>query len=121
MRQRGRVTRARLAAERTRRLSRNGEPVYHYSGVSSFAQYAVTVPGTLVKVDPSVPLDVAAMFGCAVVTGRDVFNAAKVRPGQNVAVFGLGGVGLNSVMAAKISGASESSASTLTKPSFRWR
>jgi len=67
----------------------------------------VTVPGTLIKADPSVPLDVAAMFGCAVVTGAGaVFNSAKVRPGQNVAVFGLGGVGLNSVMAAKISGAS---------------
>jgi Zn-dependent alcohol dehydrogenase len=91
-----------------RRLSRNGEPVYHYSGISSFAQYAVTVPGALIKADPSIPLDVAAMFGCAVVTGAGaVFNSAKVRPGHNVAVFGLGGVGLNSVMAARISGASE--------------
>jgi alcohol dehydrogenase len=91
-----------------RKLSRNGEPIYHYSGVSSFAQYAVTVPGTLIKADPSVPLDVAAMFGCAVVTGAGaVFNSAKLRPGQSAAVFGLGGVGLNSVMAAKISGATE--------------
>lgn len=91
-----------------RRLSYRGNPVYHYSGVSSFAQYAVTVPSTLIKIDPSVPLDIAAMFGCAVVTGAgSVFNAARVRPGQNVAVFGLGGVGLNAVMAAKISGASE--------------
>ena len=97
-----------VLANGMRKLSRNGEPVWHYSGVSSFAQYAVTVPGTLIKADPSVPLDVAAMFGCAVVTGAGaVFNSAKVRPGQNVAVFGLGGVGLNSVMAAKISGASE--------------
>jgi Zn-dependent alcohol dehydrogenase len=91
-----------------RRLSRNDRPVYHYSGVSSFAQYAVIVPSTLVKIDPSIPLDIAAMFGCAVVTGAgSVFNAAKVRPGHNVAVFGLGGVGLNAVMAAKLSGASE--------------
>jgi Zn-dependent alcohol dehydrogenase len=91
-----------------RKLSRYGDPVYHYSGISSFAQYSVTVPGTLIKADSSVPLDVAAMFGCAVVTGAGaVFNAAKLRPGQNVAVFGLGGVGLNSVMAARISGASE--------------
>jgi Zn-dependent alcohol dehydrogenase len=76
--------------------------------VSSFAQYAVTVPGTLVKVDQSIPIDIAAMFGCAVVTGAgSVFNAAKVRPGHNVAIFGLGGVGLSSVMAAKIAGASE--------------
>jgi alcohol dehydrogenase len=91
-----------------RRLSRAGNPVYHYSGISSFAQYAVTMPNTLIKIDDAVPLDVAAMFGCAVVTGAGaVLNSAKVRPGQHVAVFGLGGVGLNAVMAAKISGAAE--------------
>ena len=91
-----------------RRLSKDGKPVYHYSGVSSFAQYAVTTPNTLIKIDDAVPLDIAAMFGCAVVTGAGaVLNSAKVRPGQNVAVFGLGGVGLNAVMAARISGASE--------------
>ena len=90
-----------------RKLSRNGSPLYHYSGISSFAQYAVTSPTTLVKADPAIPIDVAAMFGCAVVTGAGaVFSAAKVRPGDNVAVFGLGGVGLNAVMATKISGAS---------------
>ena len=89
------------------RLSSNGKPIYHYTGISSFAQFAVLLPSSLIKIDPSVPLDVASMFGCAVVTGAGaVFNAAKVRPGDNVAVFGLGGVGLNTVMAAKISGAS---------------
>jgi len=91
-----------------RRLTCKGTALYHHSGVSSFAQYAVAMPGTLVKADPAVPLEVAALFGCAVVTGAGaVFNAAKVRAGQSVAVFGLGGVGLNSVMAAKIAGASE--------------
>ena len=90
-----------------RKLSHFGNPVYHYSSISSFAQYAVTVPDTLIKADPSIPLDVTAMFGCAVVTGAGaVFNSAKLRPGQSVAVFGLGGVGLNTVMAAKIAGAS---------------
>jgi alcohol dehydrogenase len=89
------------------RLSRKGQEVYHYSGISSFAQYAVTIPQSLIKIDPSIPLDVAALFGCAVVTGAgSVFNSARVRPGQNVAIFGLGGVGLNAVMAARISGAS---------------
>lgn len=89
-------------------LSRTGQPLFHHSGLSSFAQYAVTVPGSLVKIDPSIPLDVAAMFGCAVVTGAGcVFNAAQVRAGQSVAVIGLGGVGLCSVMAAKLAGASE--------------
>ncbi|MDQ8728240.1 zinc-binding dehydrogenase [Bradyrhizobium sp. LHD-71] len=96
-----------LLSNGARRLSRSGQPVFHYSGVSAFAQYAVTVPNSLIKIDSSVPLDVAAMFGCAVVTGAgSVFNSAKVRPGQAVAVIGLGGVGLNAVMAAKVSGAS---------------
>jgi Zn-dependent alcohol dehydrogenase len=85
----------------------NGHALFHYSGISSFAQYAIAAPSALIKADKSVPLDVAAMFGCAVVTGVGcVLNAAKVRPGQNVAVIGLGGVGLNAVMAAKLSGAS---------------
>jgi alcohol dehydrogenase len=89
------------------RLRGRGRPLFHHSGVSSFAQYAVTVPGSLVKVDPAIPLDIAAMFGCAVVTGAGcVFNAAQVRPGQSVAILGLGGVGLCSVMAARIAGAS---------------
>jgi alcohol dehydrogenase len=92
----------------SRRLSRSGQSLFHHSGVSSFAQYAVTVPGTLVTADSAIPLDIAAMFGCAVVTGAGcVLNAAQVRPGQNVAIFGLGGVGLCSVMAAKVAGASE--------------
>ncbi|EJJ29476.1 zinc-binding dehydrogenase [Rhizobium sp. CF142] len=90
----------------TRRLSLNGKPLYHYSGISSFAQYAVVSTEALVKADPRVPLNIAAMFGCAVVTGAGaVFNGAKVRPGDSVAIIGLGGVGLNSVMAAKLSGA----------------
>lgn len=91
-----------------RRFSIGGKPAYHYSGVSSFSQYTVMLPSNLVKIDNSYPLDVAAMFGCAVVTGAGaIFNAANVRPGQTVAVFGLGGVGLNAVMAARISGASQ--------------
>ena len=85
----------------------DGRTLYHYSGISSFAQFATVTPSSLIKIDPSVPLDVAATFGCAVVTGAgSVFNSARVMPGQNVAVFGLGGVGLNAVMAARIAGAS---------------
>lgn len=97
-----------LLANGHRRLTCEGVPTYHYSAVSSFAQYAVVTPPTLVKIDPAVPLDVAAMFGCAVLTGAGcVFNTAGVRPGQSVAVIGLGGVGLNAVMAARIAGASQ--------------
>ncbi|MFC9455472.1 zinc-binding dehydrogenase [Streptomyces sp. NPDC056983] len=95
-----------LLSNGARRISGADGPIFHYSGISSFAQYAVTAPNSLIRIDPSVPLDVAAMFGCAVTTGAgSVFNSARVRPGDAVAVVGLGGVGLNSVMAAKIAGA----------------
>lgn len=92
-----------------RRLSLpDGSPLYHYSGISGFAQYAVTMANSLVRIDSSVPLDVAAMFGCAVVTGAGaVFNTAGLQRGESVAVIGLGGVGLNAVMAARIAGARE--------------
>lgn len=95
-----------LLANGQRRLSINGNPVYHYSGISGFAQYAVTMPNSLVKIDKAVPLDVAALFGCAVVTGAgSVFNTAKVGAGEAVAIIGLGGIGLNAVMAARVAGA----------------
>ncbi len=93
----------------TRRLHLlDGGQLNHYSGISVFAQYAVVTPASLVKIDKSVPFNVAALFGCAVVTGAGaVFNSAKVRPGSSVAVFGLGGVGLTSIMAAKEAGATQ--------------
>lgn len=97
-----------LLASGETRLSRNGAPIYHYSGISGFAQYAVVMENNLVAIDKSVPLDVAAMFGCAVVTGAGaVFNTAKLGAGRRVAVIGLGGVGLNAVMAARIAGADQ--------------
>ena len=97
-----------LATGSRRMTGLGGQAVYHYSGISSFAQYAVTTPSSLIKTDPAVPLDVAAMFGCAVVTGAGaVLNTARLRPGQSIAVIGLGGVGLCAVMTAKLAGASE--------------
>jgi len=97
-----------LLATGTRRLrSVDGGRLNHYSGISVYAQYAIVVPNALIKIDPEVPLDVAALFGCAVVTGAGaVFNSAKVKPGATVAVLGLGGVGLTAVMAAREAGAS---------------
>ena len=91
-----------------RRLSKDGKPVYHYSGLSGFAQYAVVLPGSLIKMDRDIPFEDAAIFGCAVTTGVGaVFNTARVPPGALVAVIGLGGVGLNAIMAARISGAAK--------------
>lgn len=86
----------------------DGGRLNHYSGISVFAQYAVVTPASLAKIDKAVPFNVAALFGCAVVTGAGaVFNSAKVRPGTSVAVFGLGGVGLSAVMAAREAGATQ--------------
>jgi len=84
----------------------DGGPLHHYSGLSVFAQYTVVVPESLIVIDPSMPLDVAAMLGCGVMTGAGaVFNTARVQRGESVAVVGLGGVGLSAVMAARESGA----------------
>jgi alcohol dehydrogenase len=88
------------------RLSRDGAPIAHYSGVSCFAEYAVMARSSLVKIDASVPLIDAAMFGCAVQTGVGAaVNTAHVRPGDIVAVIGLGGVGLACMMGARMAGA----------------
>lgn len=96
-----------VLATGARRLQRaDGGLLNHYSGISVYAEYAVVAPQSLIKIDKSVPLDVAALFGCAVVTGAGaVFNSAKVQAGSSVAIIGLGGVGLTAVMAARQAGA----------------
>lgn len=96
-----------MLATGARRLQlQGGGRLNHYSGISVYAEYAVVAPQSLIKIDKSVPMDVAALFGCAVVTGAGaVFNSAKVQPGSSVAVIGLGGVGLTAVMAAREAGA----------------
>jgi alcohol dehydrogenase len=83
-----------------------GDHIHHHLGVSGFATRIVVSPRSAVKVDPALPLDIAALFGCAVMTGVGaVVNTARVPPGASVAVFGLGGVGLASVLGAVASGA----------------
>jgi len=89
-----------------RRLSMAGKNVNHHMGVSAFADYAVVSRRSLVKVDPTLAFDEAALFGCAVLTGVGaVVNTAKMTPGTTAAVVGLGGVGMNSILAASLSGA----------------
>lgn len=91
-----------------RRLSLNGKPVNHHIGVSVFAEYSVCSRNSLIKIDKSLPYEEAALFGCAVLTGVGaVVNTAKVSPGTTAAVIGLGGVGLNSLLAAKLSGCTQ--------------
>lgn len=84
-----------------------GERINHHLGVSAFADYAVVARESVVVIDDDVPDTVAAMFGCAVLTGMGaVLNTADIREGQSIAVFGLGAVGLSAVMAATLAGAS---------------
>jgi alcohol dehydrogenase len=78
----------------------------HHLGVSGFSNFTIAVQESLVKVDKALPLDRAALFGCAVVTGVGaVVNTASVKAGNSVAVFGMGGVGLSAVMGARAIGA----------------
>ena len=89
-----------------RRLTRDGAPLNHHLGCSVFAEYATVSRHSIVKIDPSIPLDHAALFGCAVLTGVGaVVNTAKVSFGSSVAVIGLGGVGLAALIGAKAAGA----------------
>ncbi len=87
------------------RLERDGRLVHHHLGVSAFADHCVVSRASVVRVDPDVPADVAALLGCAVLTGGGaVMNAGRPRPGDTVMVVGLGGVGLAAVLVARALG-----------------
>jgi Zn-dependent alcohol dehydrogenase len=88
------------------RLSRNGGRLYHYSYLSTFAGHVVVSERSCIPLPVGTDLDVAALVGCAVMTGIGaVINRAKVEPGSTVAVFGAGGVGLSAIMGARLAGA----------------
>jgi alcohol dehydrogenase len=85
----------------TTRLRQGSTRIHHHSGVAGFAEYSIIPEEALVKIDKSVPFEHAALFGCGVVTGvGSVINTAQAKPGQFIAVVGLGGVGLSAVLAA---------------------
>jgi Zn-dependent alcohol dehydrogenase len=85
---------------------RTGNRPHHHVGVSAFAERVVVSERSAVKIDSELPFELAALFGCAVLTGAGaVINATDIEPGDTVAVFGLGGVGLAAVMAAIDAGA----------------
>lgn len=91
-----------------RRLSQRGSDIHHHLGISGFAEYAVVARESLVKIDPTLEYDIAALFGCAVLTGVGaVIHTANLRLGQSVLVVGLGGVGLSGVLGAIAGGASQ--------------
>ena len=92
----------------TSRFSLNGEKLYHYMGTSTFANYTVLPEIAVAKIHDDAPLDKVCLIGCGVTTGLGaVINTAKVEPGANVVVFGLGGIGLNVIQGAKMVGASK--------------
>ena len=85
-----------------------GEELHHHLGVSAFAEQVVVSARSAVRIDSELPFEIAALFGCAVLTGVGAaVNAAQVRAGDSVAIFGLGGVGLAALLGARVAGAAE--------------
>src|SRR5207249_4151805 len=90
----------------TTRLSRDGEPVRHLMGTSTFAEHTVMPEIALAKIDPDAPLDRACLFACGLSTGLGAaINTAKVEPGSTCVVFGAGMVGLGAVIGCRLQGA----------------
>jgi len=97
-----------LMPDGTSRLSKNGQPIYHFMGCSTFAEYAVIAEISAAKIHPGADLNQMCLLGCGVATGWGaVFNNCKMEPGCSVAVFGLGALGLAVIQAAKMAGASD--------------
>jgi S-(hydroxymethyl)glutathione dehydrogenase/alcohol dehydrogenase len=95
-----------LMPDGTSRFSIGGKPVMHYMGTSTFSSFTVMPEIAVAKIRPDAPFEKVCYIGCGVTTGVGaVINTAKVEPGANVAVFGLGGIGLNVVQAARMVGA----------------
>ena len=95
-----------LMPDSTSRFSFGGQTVFHYMGTSTFSNFTVVPEISLAKIRKDAPFDKVCYIGCGVTTGIGaVMNTAKVEPGANVAVFGLGGIGLNVIQGARIAGA----------------
>ncbi len=95
-----------LMPDGSSRFSMGGEPLYHYMGCSTFANYTVLPEIALAKIRQDAPFDKVCYIGCGVTTGIGaVINTARVEPGANVVVFGLGGIGLNVLQGCRMAGA----------------
>lgn len=91
-----------LMPDGSTRFSYQGRPIFHYMGTSTFSEYTVVPEISLAKINPKAPLEKVCLLGCGVTTGIGaVHNTAKVKPGDTVAVFGLGGIGLAVIQGAK--------------------
>ncbi|WP_067647149.1 S-(hydroxymethyl)glutathione dehydrogenase/class III alcohol dehydrogenase [Dokdonella koreensis] len=96
-----------LMPDGTSRFSYQGKPLLHYMGTSTFSEYTVLPEIAVAKINPAAPLDKVCLLGCGITTGIGaVLNTAKVKPGDTVAVFGLGGIGLSCVQGAVMAKAS---------------
>lgn len=90
----------------TSRFSYRGEPIFHYMGCSTFSNFTVLPEIAVAKIRQDAPFDTTCYIGCGVTTGVGaVINTAKVQPGDNIVVFGLGGIGLNVIQGARLAGA----------------
>jgi len=95
-----------LMPDGTTRFYKDGQPIYHYMGCSTFSEYTVLPEISLAKINKEAPLEEVCLLGCGVTTGMGaVLNTAKVAAGDNVAIFGLGGIGLSAIIGAKMAGA----------------
>ncbi|WP_172564748.1 S-(hydroxymethyl)glutathione dehydrogenase/class III alcohol dehydrogenase [Vibrio navarrensis] len=96
-----------LMPDGTTRFYKDGEPIFHYMGCSTFSEYTVLPEISLAKVNKEAPLEEICLLGCGVTTGMGaVMNTAKVKKGDTVAIFGLGGIGLSAIIGARMVGAS---------------
>jgi S-(hydroxymethyl)glutathione dehydrogenase/alcohol dehydrogenase len=111
-----------LMPDGTSRFSIDGTPIRHYMGTSTFANYTVLPEIAVAKIRPDAPFDKVCYIGCGVTTGIGaVINTAKVEPGSNVAIFGLGGIGLNVIQGARLVGADKIIGVDINPTRFRWR
>lgn len=96
-----------LMPDGTSRFSKDGKPIFHYMGTSTFSEYTVLPEISVAKISKDAPLEKVCLLGCGVTTGIGaVMNTAKVEPGATVAIFGLGGIGLSAVIGAVMAKAS---------------
>jgi len=110
-----------LMPDGTSRFSKNGQPIYHYMGTSSFAEYTVLPEISLAKINKAAPLDKVCLLGCGVTTGIGaVLNTAKVEAGSSVAIFGLGGIGLSAIQGAVIAKAERIIAVDINEDKFEF-
>ncbi|ABD79316.1 S-(hydroxymethyl)glutathione dehydrogenase/class III alcohol dehydrogenase [Saccharophagus degradans] len=108
-----------LMPDGTTRFYKDGQPIYHYMGTSTFSEYTVLPEISLAKVNQKAPLEEVCLLGCGVTTGMGaVMNTAKVKEGDTVAIFGLGGIGLSAVIGATMAKASRIIAIDINESKF---